>query len=535
MPETDFNASAQALRGLLKADAVLYWYQDNPTLALPLGMAPAGLLAGGFRAPEFGGGIHLEQGESAFALIPLRMRKGMKVGKCVVLAGKDAERGGIMAVWHGPGAYPPDQARTLMEFALAALRPPLDFARAHAELQQSAARRMSGMADALPQGVIIVPSRNRPGYLNHAAAAWLDLAQGEVEPSLLAEKLAALARRAGDHDEAIRAQVEAFVAGHGGFPLSGRVWRFTDRNPKALRVTVSPVGPAHADGWFWLLEDVSAAEAEAEAREQQRRLKWLNAELERRVDERTKQAEHANEILLQTNIELQHFAHAMAHDLQNPLRSIAGFTQLMQKAVSKYGDADVDAWAAQVVNSTRRLQDLIQSLLAYTRLDAQAVRAEPVDMNVLFDEVKTSLQAMIDETRAEVGREPLPNVKCVRTQIGQVLQNLIENGIKYNTNTPPRVRVSCRRQDESWIFSVSDNGMGIEPRYHEQIFAMFRRLHAYSQIPGTGIGLALCHRIIERHGGRIWVESQVEEGATFYFTLPVERLTADVRPATADV
>lgn len=529
MPNIDFNGQAQALCSLLAADAVLYWRMENADLAVPLGATPAGTIGKGFRPPACADGVHLLRGGSACALIPLRMRGNLDGDTCTVLAGLDGKRGGILAVWHRPGSQPHREAEAIMGFALATLRPQLGFAAIHWEMQQTEARRLSGMADALPQGVIVVPSGNRPGYVNQMAAALLDLPHGTVEASQLSSKLAEFAQRTEDADT-VRSQVKRFIAGHGNLPLSGQVWHFRNRSPSALRVTVAPIDREQAAGWLWLLEDVSAAEAEAEARERQRRLEWLNNELEKQVSERTGQLEHSNEVLLQANIELQHFAHAMAHDLQTPLRSIAGFAQLVQKRVKQYGIADVDDWTAQVIDNTRRLQALIQGLLAYTRVDAQAIRAEEADTNEVFDEVAKSLRAMIDETKAEVSRAELPTVPCVRSQIGQVLQNLIENGLKYNTATPPKVFVSCERQGESWLFSVSDNGMGIDPKYHERIFGMFDRLHGYGQIPGTGIGLALCRRIVERHGGRIWVESREKAGATFYFTLPVERAASDVRP-----
>lgn len=525
MPEIDFNGQAQGLRQLLGAHWVLYWRREGASLGVPLGVSPAGAIAGGFLPPACPEGVRLLQGKEAYALVPLRMRGGINHESCITLVGNEGQRGGILAVWSCTDQAPSGQAEAIMAFALDSFRPQLDFADAHWENERSAARRLSGMADALPQGVIVVPSGNRPGYVNAVAAALLGLPHGPVEASLLAARLGEFARQT-DDPEVVRAQVEPFIAGHGDIPLSGQVWHFHDRSPGALRVTVAPIDRERSAGWFWLLEDVTAAEAEAEARERQRRLEWINAELEQRVSERTLQLEHTNEVLLQANIELQHFAHAMAHDLQTPLRSIVGFAQLAQTRVQQYGDREVDDWSSLIVSNAKRLQTLIQGLLAYTRLDAQAIRAEPVDMNKVFDEVASSLQAMVRETGAEVVRGDLPTIPCVRTQIGQVLQNLIENGLKYNRAASPKVFVSCRQDGDCWEFTVADNGMGIDPKYHDRVFGMFSRLHAYGDIPGTGIGLALCRRIVERHGGRIWVESREGEGAAFHFILPVERLPA---------
>lgn len=524
MPEYDLHAQAASLRSLLGADAVLYWRKTNDFLALPLGVAPPGLMDTGFLPPGLVAGVRLLRGKAASDLLPLVLRPRIDRETGVVLVGDDGETGGVLAAWYGGSAQPSPSAEAIMDFALATARPLLDLASAHYEMQRSEARRMSGLADALPMGVIVVPAGNHPCYVNNMAAALLGLPPGTADAGLLSSKLAELVQQAGNYGT-VGAQVEAFVSGHGDVPLSGQVWRFQG-SPSALRVTVAPIDPEHAAGWFWLLEDVSTAEAEAEARERQRHLEWLTAELEQRVRERTTQLEQANEAMLHTNMELRHFTHAMAHDLQTPLRSIAGFAQLVQTAIKQYGSAEVDDWASQVVNNTKRLQTLIQDLLSYARLDAQAVRVEQTDMNQLFDEVVASLQAIIGETGADVSRGQLPTISCIRPQIGQLVQNLIENGLKYNRAARPRVSVSCVRHGEDWIFSVTDNGMGIDPRHHERIFDIFKRLHTYSQIPGTGIGLALCRSIVERHGGRIWVESQPGKGATFFFTLPVDRSSA---------
>lgn len=521
MLENDLSPQAVALHRLLGADAVLYWYKANEHLAFPLGVVPPGRIEAGFLPAELTGGVRLLKGEEAYSLLPLRMRAGIDAGTCAVLAGDDGERGGILAAWHSPEGQADPQLIAMMEFALATARPLFELASAYDEMRRSEARRMSGLADALPIGVIVFPAGNRSCYVNNLAAAWLGLPLGPTEAGVLSGRLAELVQKTRNYDE-IGPQIEAFVAGHGDLPLSGQVWRFDD-SPKVLRIAIAPIDPEHAAGWFWLLEDVSAVEAEAEAKERQRQLEWMNAELEQRVRERTAQLEQANDVMLHTNMELQHFTHAMAHDLQTPLRSIAGFSQLVREAVRRHGDAEADGWALQVVSNTKRLQGLIQGLLSYARLDAQALRTEEVDMNLLFDEVAASLQAMIGETGADVSRANLPTIVCVRTQISQLLQNLIENGLKYNKAPQPKVHVSCERRGQDWVFSVADNGMGIDPKHHERIFDIFKRLHTYAEIPGTGIGLALCRGIVERHGGHIWVVSRLGEGSTFYFSLPTRR------------
>ncbi|HJW25014.1 MAG TPA: ATP-binding protein [Rhodocyclaceae bacterium] len=246
----------------------------------------------------------------------------------------------------------------------------------------------------------------------------------------------------------------------------------------------------------------------------------LNALLERRVEERTAELERANEALLKSNLDLQQFAHVAAHDMQTPLRSIAGFAQLLCKDYEGRLDPNADLYLHQVVGNTRRLQLLIQDLLAYSRLDSQARPFEPTDLNQVFDEVLATLASPIRESGAEVTSGPLPTLAVDRIQIAQVLQNLIENGLKYNREKTPRVRVSAEFQDGEWLFEVRDNGIGIPAHQRERIFEIFRRLHTYQEYPGSGIGLAICHRIVERHGGRIWVEPGPEGGSVFHFTLP---------------
>lgn len=254
-----------------------------------------------------------------------------------------------------------------------------------------------------------------------------------------------------------------------------------------------------------------------------KQLHAVNEELRREIAERRRVEEElrlANEALLKSNLHLQHFAHVAAHDLQTPLRTVSIYVGLLEREFEGRLAEQPAQWMAWVLSGTSRMQVLVDDLLAYSRLDSQSRPFEAVDCQRVFDEVKSNLAESIGRTEAEVSSAVLPSVVADRTQLAQVMQNLIENGIKYNTAQAPRVHVEAERRGEEWVFSVSDNGIGIAPEYHERIFEIFRRLHSQSEYPGTGIGLAICQKVIERHGGRIWVDSRDGTGSVFYFSLP---------------
>jgi len=169
------------------------------------------------------------------------------------------------------------------------------------------------------------------------------------------------------------------------------------------------------------------------------------------------------------------------------------------------------------------MQALINALLTYSRVGTQAKKLDPTDCEAVLDDTVAGLRAAIKDSGARITRDPLPTVIGDATQLGQLFQNLIGNGIKFHGAEPPRIHISCRRDGQWWVFSVKDHGIGFDSKYAERIFVMFQRLHAKGEYPGTGIGLAVCKKIVERHGGEIWVESRPGEGATFYFTIPTNR------------
>jgi PAS domain S-box-containing protein len=231
--------------------------------------------------------------------------------------------------------------------------------------------------------------------------------------------------------------------------------------------------------------------------------------------------------LARSNADLEQFAYVASHDLQEPLRSIAGYTQLLSRRYKGRLDADADQFIAYAVEGATRLQQLITDLLTYSRVDSRAGAPGRVRCDQVLARVRSNLHQMVKEHRAEISSDRLPAVWGDASQLEQLFQNLIANGIKFRQNRrPPRVHVSAARLGEDWLFSVRDNGIGIRRKYFNRLFVIFQRLHSQEEYPGTGIGLALCKKIVERHGGRIWVESKFGKGSTFYYTIPAKEKTA---------
>ena len=248
------------------------------------------------------------------------------------------------------------------------------------------------------------------------------------------------------------------------------------------------------------------------SRAAQASLQQLNAELEQRIQERMIDLSKANE-------ELQQFAYVASHDLQEPIRTITSFTQLLANRYHGRLDQDADEFIDYIVSSSRRMTDLVNGLLALVRLRKLALPRGPVSIEKLLRDAESSLQAAIRESNARIETTPLPFLATDPVQITQLFMNLISNAIKYRRAVDPVIKVSARRETEEWIFAVEDNGQGFEQQYAERIFGLFQRLHG-REIQGTGMGLSIARKIVERHGGRMWAESMLGVGSTFYFTLP---------------
>lgn len=233
------------------------------------------------------------------------------------------------------------------------------------------------------------------------------------------------------------------------------------------------------------------------------------------ISERKRQAD----ALERNNIELQRFAYVASHDLQTPMRSIASFVGLLRSTYADKLDAQANDWIRRTAESIKHLQTLVRDLLEYSHVDSQAHPFRPVQVRKIFDSAVSLLDASIQESRAEISCGELPVVMGDQSQLVQLMLNLIGNGLKYRGADPPRVHVSAERKGTEWTFAVRDNGIGIAPKHHERIFEIFKRLHDQQEYPGTGIGLAVCRRVVHRHGGKIWVESAPDKGSVFFFTI----------------
>jgi PAS domain S-box-containing protein len=224
--------------------------------------------------------------------------------------------------------------------------------------------------------------------------------------------------------------------------------------------------------------------------------------------------------LERSNKELEQFAYVASHDLQEPLRMVASFTQLLEERYKDQLDQDAKEFIRFAADGANRMRSLINDLLAYSGVGARGKPLEPTDCHAALGQAITNLSMVIEENQAIVTSDQLPTVMTDALQMVPLFQNLIGNAIKFRGEESPRIHVSVQEKGNEWVFSVKDNGIGIAPQFSERIFVAFQRLHSREKYPGTGIGLAICNKIVDRHGGKIWVESELGKGSTFYFTMP---------------
>ena len=224
--------------------------------------------------------------------------------------------------------------------------------------------------------------------------------------------------------------------------------------------------------------------------------------------------------LARSNAELEQFAYVVSHDLREPLRMVTSYLQLLERRYKGQLDDEADEFIFFAVDGAQRMQGLINDLLAYSRVQRCSRPFAPTELEPVFERVLLDLAVAIGENDAEITHDPLPTIEADEMQMGQLLQNLIGNALKFRREEKPRIHIGCRDEDDFHVFSVRDNGIGIPDDQHGRVFDVFQRLHPAEEYPGTGIGLAICRRIVERHGGRIWIESEPGKGSTFLFRLP---------------
>lgn len=262
--------------------------------------------------------------------------------------------------------------------------------------------------------------------------------------------------------------------------------------------------------WWW----ASAVD------EHDKALKKAREELEEKVKERTRELSLANEELMRSNRELEAFAYIASHDLQEPLRMVTNYVQLLERSIQDNQPVDSQDYIKTVVSAARRMRYLINDLLNYSRIRAKPLEFSSHNLETILNSSLKNLESALKESGAKLTHDPLPSLNVDEGQVVQVFQNLIGNSIKFRShNSPLHIHVSAREENKHWVLSVKDNGIGIEPEYHEKIFQLFQRLHSRDRYEGTGIGLAICKLIVERHHGKIWVQSEQGKGATFFFTL----------------
>ncbi len=250
-------------------------------------------------------------------------------------------------------------------------------------------------------------------------------------------------------------------------------------------------------------------------------LRQLNEELERRVQERTAQLKQMNWQLQRSNQELEHLAFIAAHDLREPLRKVKIYTELLAESYQGQLDEQADKYMTHITDGALRMQTQLRDLLTYSQLLKEELVVEPIDLEWVLKQTVSDLSTTMETSNAVITANPLPTVQGNPKQIAHLLSHLIDNAMKFRSESTPTIHITAEFQSNQgqWLIGVRDNGIGIKPQYAERIFEIFQRLHNRAKYPGTGIGLAICRKIVERHGGRIWVESDLGVGSTFYFTL----------------
>lgn len=354
-------------------------------------------------------------------------------------------------------------------------------------------RRFIDAIEAIPASLMLTDAEDRIVICNSITATFFPQVMHMLKPGTRFEDL-------------LRAHAESGIVPE----ATGRIDEWLRERLDAHRNPQSVIARRWSDGrWVQIIERPTYEGGVIGIRMDMTELKEKERALALQADE-----------LRRSNAELEQFAYIASHDLQEPLRMVGSYCQLLQRRYKGKLDADADEFVAFAVEGAMRMQRMINDLLAFSRVGRKSQPHEQVDCNKLVATVCQGLRMAIEDAGAKVTAENLPTVTGDSTQLGQLFQNLIGNAIKFRGDVPIEVRLNVMSTENGWQFSVADNGIGIDAAYSEKIFLIFQRLHERSKYPGTGIGLAICKRVVERHGGRIWVESEPGRGSRFNFTLP---------------
>jgi PAS domain S-box-containing protein len=382
------------------------------------------------------------------------------------------------------------------------------------EKSRGQARLLRSILDNMGEGLVVCDDQGNFTLWNPAATRILGQGPSAVPPAEWATHFGLMAGEGGPHVTAADLPLARALAGE---LVNEREIFVTPPDDDGHWIAASarpmPDDAGKLHGALVVFRDVS------ERKRAEEQLRALNATLEQRVAERTAAAEQRAQELQRSNQELEQFANVASHDLQEPLRAVASYTQLLEDRLGGHLDPETRVYMTHVTGAVTRMRALIKDLLDYSRIGRRPLQIVPSDTGAILKATLDDLSLALKENDAVVTHGPLPTAAVDPVQLGRLFQNLITNALKFRREPAPEIEVNAVKREDEWVFSVRDNGIGIDPRHHERIFVIFQRLHGRAR-PGTGIGLAICRKIAERHGGKIWVESVLGQGATFYFTLP---------------
>ena len=353
-------------------------------------------------------------------------------------------------------------------------------------LRQQEQERLRRVVEASPNGILLVDIQGQIALANRRAEDLFGHSPGSLEGANLAA-LVPLAAQAGH----AQSMAGVFAQRQGRAMGAGRDVHGLRRDGTLVPLEIGLTPIEMPEGHFMLATLIDITERK------------------QREDE-----------LRRSNADLEQFAYIASHDLQEPLRMVASYTELLAERYKGQLDERADKYIFYAVDGAKRMQRLVADLLAFARVGSQGKPLMPVDSGAVLAEVLRVLKPRLQAAGADVQAAGMPTVMADEDQLFQLLQNLVGNALKFRSEAPPCIRISAVREGEAWRFAVADNGIGIEPQYQERIFQMFQRLHERGRYEGSGIGLSIVKRILERHGGRIWLESALGQGSTFYFTLP---------------